>query len=417
MPIEVGQASVVLLLDRTQFDKDLADAKVAASGVGGGGAAAGPSATAASSGGGGFGGFAQSAAQSSLGEKVLGKIPGGGLIGSALAIGNITGGTPEFFQGEPPSSFPPFMRSIMGMGDAKKAASETGGAMGEGLASGIRGKAEQVAKAAREAVANAMKAARGEAEISSPSRKGLRLGANIGSSIAMGAFTSQQDIIEAMSGGGLGVPIMSQVQAAMQFSTANVLSNMFNVAQFQLRNLLMNVAGGFGFGNRPGENFVQGDGSNVFASGLGSIFANQRASSGARSSGLFFPGFLGGLDSFGVGSREVIGQLPGGIRDLGQGILESVLGSILPGFIAGPAGDLLGTLLGTKPILSREAALSEGVFAPTGTGFGNDSAFSDSPFFGQGFVVSNNIDASGPLSVNQQVALDIVSIMRRLGIS
>ena len=438
MSVKIAEASVLLVLDRSQFDAEMASlreeiAQIAGgrvSGSSGGGSSGGGG---ASGGGGGGGGF--------LGGLAGGAVGGAGVAGLAQRY-NSGGGNrirrSTFSQPGQRSSMQSFRRAIS---DAANDAKENGLQVGRGLAQGVKDSTAEISKEARNAVSSAFSAAEKEADISSPSARAARdIGQPIAEGMAIGIRSGAPGMAGAVSGaagnalsvgggdfgglgGGLGFPIMAQVEMATHFGTAAMMANMWDAAKFTFWNwgmgLLGNVTGALGiggFGGMAGLNVIPGDRPlSVLGLGLRNIFQNQFDAGMTQNAGIFFPGFLGGVDRFGVMSRQILGQLPPDIKNFGFELLSGALESILPGFAAGPAADLIGTLLGLKPIITKEAALAPGVFAATGTGFGSDSAFEDYPFRG-GFVMTNNFQGEGPEDINSIIANDILRTMRRLGI-
>ncbi|MGB0385860.1 MAG: hypothetical protein ACPGWR_13660, partial [Ardenticatenaceae bacterium] len=380
MSTQIAEASVVLVADRSQFDAEIASLK---------------SELAAISGGGG-GGFARSTGGGSRLSN-LGQGSGAAPRMNPIAGSRPLGGVGQIAQrrSAPSSSGSSLMRNAIA--DVRGGAKKTGENIGMGIAEGIKSSSASINQEARGAVAGAFGAAKQEAEIASPSGRAAReVGRPIADGMAVGARSGAPGVASAVGdafgdglsvgggslgglGGGLGFPIMAQVEMATHFGTAAMMANMWDAARFTFWSAGMNLLGGVtgalgipGFGGMAGLNVINDpNGQSVFGLGLRNIFDNQFNPGQTQNAGILIPGLLSPIDRMGIMSRSIIGQLPNDIKDFLQGGLES--------FLPDWASDMLGTLIGTKPILQKEAVFADGKFARTGTGFGDEKAFTDSP--------------------------------------
>lgn len=191
-------------------------------------------------------------------------------------------------------------------------------------------------------------------------------------------------------------PIMVGVQEGLAASTANAAQTMFTSALYAF-DMWKNDF--FGMASQP-TNWVHNEGG--FGGGWGDILKGS----------IDWENSIGGEPTSGaMASRMFFGQLPTEIRNIAQDVLSGALGMILPGFAAGPLSDMLGTMLGTKPILTPGQAMAPGVSADQG-------GFSDSPFKGGSYVFNNqfHMPQGGMSDTEYQVQMGILQSMRRLGI-
>lgn len=108
-------------------------------------------------------------------------------------------------------------------------------------------------------------------------------------------------------------------------------------------------------------------------------------------------------------SRAVLGQFPG-VQNAGDKLVEGAANALLPGWAAGPASDIVGTAIGTQPILSADAALSPGVSADMG-------GFSDSPYSQGSYVINNTYNMPKGNFTDTELAVQqgTLEAMYRLG--
>lgn len=258
-------------------------------------------------------------------------------------------------------------------GDVVSAAKEgIGAAIMGGTIDGVTDGSSQLSDAMRKAVDDAIKAGQNEAEIRSPSARAAReLGSPIMAGVASGVAAGGQGVADAM---------VNSISYGFQKS----LSSMFG-GQFMNNNSPL-VA-------NPGGNF----------SGIPS-YLNQFGQQVNASMAVANP--QSGL----MASRTMLSNVPTAVRDFGQNLLSGALGMVLPGFAAGPAADMIGTAIGTKPILTADQALGASMSADAG-------GFRDSPFVGGQFVFNNNFGSAGNFTdTERQVQLGIMQSMRRLGV-
>ena len=152
---------------------------------------------------------------------------------------------------------------------------------------------------------------------------------------------------------------------------------------------------------------------------------------------LLIGGLGGGLFGGGGGLLGGLGGLLGGLFGGGQGIRTA---GVLPGEegpgplsglplplrellmqllgLSGDGGDLIGTMLGLKPVIGADAVFSPGVAAQTGLGVGSPSAFADYPFRGgSAFNINNTFTLPpGLTELEYSVTTGILEAMRRLGV-
>lgn len=258
-------------------------------------------------------------------------------------------------------------------GGAGEASTAIGDALMTGTAKGINEAKGQAASAMRNAVSDAIKAGQDEAEISSPSKRAAR---DIGSPIMRGIE------LEVMAG---GQGVANAMVNSIDYAFTKTVDTFFG-GTFISRNNSPTVA-------NPGGGFAGvGDYARQFGQQIDYSFAVSQPT------------------SFGESSRTLLSNFPTKVRDFGQGILSSVVESVLPGFVAGPISDLIGTELGTRPILTSEAALANPTSADQG-------GFTDSPFVGGQFVFNNDFGNVGNFTeTEREVQLGILQSMRRLGV-
>lgn len=261
-------------------------------------------------------------------------------------------------------------------GPVGEAATAIGDSLMGGAAKGVNDGSSGFSQAMRDAVNGAIKAGQDEAEIRSPSARSMR---EIGSPIMRGIE------LEVMAG---GKSVADAMITSIDFAFQSSINSLFGGATFSRNN--NTIVGG-------------GDGQGGPFSGVPDYldqFGNAVRSSMA----------VGNPQSAGQASRILASNFPTKVRDFGQGLLSSAVGSVLPGFAAGPISDMLGTMIGTKPILTAEQALAGPVSADAG-------GLSDSPFTGGQFVFNNNFNGAGNfMQTEREVQSGILQSMRRLGI-
>lgn len=223
---------------------------------------------------------------------------------------------------------------------------------------------------------------------------GVALSSNFIRGVASGVNANKGLITNAIN--EAAGPIMVGVQEGVAASTAN-LANTFMASMGFAFSQWKNEF--FGMASQPGE-WVKNEGG--FFGGWGDALKNS----------MDFENSIGGEpQSFGMASRMFMGQLPTELRNISQDILSGALGMILPGFAAGPAADLLGTMLGTRPILTPGQAMAPGVSADQG-------GFRDSGYAGGSYVFNNqyNLGQGNMTDTEYAVQTGTLMAMRRLGI-
>lgn len=267
---------------------------------------------------------------------------------------------------------------IPGTGVAAEAARVGGGILGTGIMQGTEKAVQEgsgkLNEAIKKAVDEAIEAGKRAAEAESPSRRSYR---EIGSPIIQG-------VEMAILGGSTAI-------AGAMITSLGFAFNQWKAATFGGTH----VGAGLNVVANPGGMLGGGLGGFLGAIG-GSIqdsFAIAQPTSGA------------------MAGRVFMSNIPMGLRNMGQGLLDSVLGSILPGFIAGPIGQMLGTMFGLTPILQREAITEPGVMAGAG-------GFKDYPYGGGTIFNTTNYFQGGNFTdVERQVQTGILQSARRLGVS
>lgn len=261
------------------------------------------------------------------------------------------------------------------MGEAAAAGGLTvGDAMMKGTAQGVEAGKGVFADAVKRAVDEALAAGKQAAEAESPSRRAAR---------------------------EIGGPIMEGVGVGIMAGTGAVTQAMFTSLGFSFNRWKANTFGGTFVGS--GLNVVENPGGTL---GGGGSLGNWFEMLGASINNSFDIAKPTGL---GMSSRVLMSNIPTGIRDMGQDLLSGVIGSILPGWAAGPLSDMVGTFLGLKPVLSREAITAPSMSADQG-------GFSDYPYGGGTiFNVNNNFNGNFT-DVERQVSLGILQSARRLGV-
>lgn len=260
---------------------------------------------------------------------------------------------------------------VGGVGGAARsvASSFTGG-----FARGVDDSKGEMASAMRNAIDETIKAGKDEAEISSPSQRAAR---ELGSPITE----------------GVGMGIMAGTGA---MTNAMVTSLMFAFGAWKA-----GIGGGTFVG--PGLNVVANPGG-MLGGGLGGFL-------GGIGNAIDWENKIGGEPrSPAMASRMLMGQLPMGVRDFGQNLLSGIIGSVVPGFMAGPLSDMLGTMLGTKPILTPQQAMAGATSADQG-------GFTDYPYGGGSYVFNNTFNMPGNFTdVEREVQSGTLQAMRRLGV-
>lgn len=367
MAIKIGDAYIDVLLNREQIDAQLADIESRLADVQTSASKAVSTANSASA--------ATESSSGSIIDRIKKFASSGSLLGDdaqgALAALGETAGT-EMLGGKVTSGF--FGGGGGGLfgGLKTKAADAIGSSLMSGSVKGIDEGKSAMADAMRGAVDEAIKAGQDEAEIRSPSaRTGRDLGGPMMKGIELQVLAGGQNVANAM---------VTSVNYAISKSAAELFGGSF-------------IGRGVTNVSNPGGNF----------SGIGGYvdqFGQQVRGSFAT----------GDPQSFGQASRILASNFPDKARDFGQNLLSGAVGSVLPGFAAGPVSDMLGTLLGTKPILTAEQALGASVSADAG-------GLSDSPFTGGQFVFNNNFNGAGNFTdTERDVQFGILQSMRRLGV-
>lgn len=251
-----------------------------------------------------------------------------------------------------------------------------GDAMMKGTASGIEGGKGAVGDAVKRAIDEAFQAGKREAEVASPSARGAReLGGPIMEGVGMGIMAGSAAVTQAM---------ISSLGFSFNRWKAATFGGTF-VAGGSNLNVVQNPGGTFGGGGSLGNWF------DYLGTSIGNSFDIAQPT------------------SLPMSSRVLMSNVPTGIRDMGQNLLSGLIGSVLPGWAAGPLSDMLGTMFGLKPVLSREAITAPSVSADAG-------GFSDYPYGGGTiFNVNNNFNGNFT-DVERQVSLGILQSARRLGV-
>ncbi|TXH52443.1 MAG: hypothetical protein E6Q97_15970 [Desulfurellales bacterium] len=191
-------------------------------------------------------------------------------------------------------------------------------------------------------------------------------------------------------------PIMVGVQEGIAASTSNVANTFVTSLGFAFSQWKNET---FGMASQP-QTWIHNEGG--FFGGWGDILKGS----------MDWENSIGGEpQSPAMASRMFFGQLPTELRNISQDILSAALGMVLPGFLAGPAADMIGTMLGTKPILTPGQAMAPGVSADQG-GFG------DSPYAGGSYIINNQfaLGQGNMTDTEYEVSRGILQSMRRLGV-
>jgi hypothetical protein len=258
-------------------------------------------------------------------------------------------------------------------GGVAGAARSVASAFTGGFSKGIDDTKGDMSASMRRAINETFEAAEKEAEIGSPSRRAAR---------------------------EIGNPIMEGVGMGIVTGTAGVTAAMMSSLHFAFNNWKAGLFGGTHVG--AGLNVVANPGG-MLGGGLGG-----------------FLGMLGGSvqNSFDIAqptsgamsSRVLMSNVPMPIRDFGQNLISGLVGSILPGWAAGPLSDMLGTMFGTKPVLQAEAVTAPGQMAGQG-------GFRDYPYGGGNIFNTTNYFQGGNFTeVERQVQIGILQSARRLGV-
>lgn len=267
---------------------------------------------------------------------------------------------------------------IPGSGALAEAARVGGGFVGDsfmmGAERGIQKNKGKLGEAIRQAVDEAINAGKQAAEAESPSRRSMR---------------------------EIGSPIMQGVEVGIYAGAPAVATAMTTSLMFAFNNWKASTFGGTHVG--PGLNVVANPGG-MLGGGLGG-FLGMLGTSIQQSFAIADP------QSPAMASRIFMSNIPIGIRDFGQDLLSGLLGSVLPGWAAGPLSDMLGTMFGLKPILQREAITEPGVMAGAG-------GFKDYPYAGGNILnVTNYFQTGNFTETERAVQIGILQSARRLGVS
>lgn len=380
MPVQIAEATVKLLLDMSDFNAQMSQAEARVQALGQQAQAAQAQAQSAAS-------SAQSAASSSsLGARL--RSMGGAVAGEVADVGDIVlpnttaairsatdPNSPSgrgFSVGEDLRASGSFLRDAWG--GVSTMAQRIGNAFTGGFSKGVDDSKGAMSASMRAAIDEAIKAGQDEAEISSPSRRAAR---ELGSPITE----------------GVGMGIMAGTGA---MTNAMITSMMFAFGAWKA-----SIGGGTFVGS--GLNQVANPGG-FLGGGLGGFL-------GGIGNAIDWENKIGGEpQSPAMASRMLMGQLPMGVRDFGQSLLSGVVGSIVPGFMAGPLSDMLGTMLGTKPILTPQQAMAGAQSADQG-------GFTDYPYGGGQYVFNNTYNLPGNFTdVEREVQAGTLQAMRRLGV-
>jgi trimeric autotransporter adhesin len=372
MAVKIADAVIPLILDLSQFDQQMAavEARIAGAQAQASAAASAASSAAASAsagggggGGGGTGGFWGQVG--SLASTVGSLIPGpwgraAAGAGAVLDAVDINAASEAYKRGD-----------WGGMAGAVNM-NAVGDALIAGATKGIGAGKGEMSAAMAKAVEETIDAGKKAAEVGSPSRKSAR---------------------------EIGGPIMQGVEVGIQSGTAGVTNAMVNSLMFSFGAWKAALGGGTFVG--PGLNVVGNAGGTAGGIGdwLGMLGGSIQNSMdiGAPTSGL-------------MGSRVLMSNIPLGLRNMGQDLLSGALGSVLPGWAAGPLSDMIGTATGLKPVLGREAITAPGVMAGSG-------GFADYPYGGGSIFNTTNYFSGGNFTdVERQVQIGILQSARRLGV-
>lgn len=397
MAVVIADAVVRLLLDQSEFNAGIDQAKARLNELGqqaqavaqqaqaaaqqAQGAASQAQAAAnqaASAGGGGFMASAGRAAQS-VGQEVT---SGAGFFGETFlprTTESIRAATDPnspsgrgFSFGEDIGATGSFLRDWAGsIGNAARglARSFTGG-----FSKGVDDTKGVMSASMRDAIDEAIKAGQDEAEIGSPSRRAAReLGSPITEGVGMGILAGTGAMTNAM---------MTSLMFAFGAWKAGIGGGTF-------------VGSGLNQVANPGG--MLGGGIGGFLGGIGNAIDWENKIGGEPQSPA-------------MASRMLMGQLPMGVRDFGQSLVSGLMGSFLPGWAAGPLSDMVGTMIGTKPILTPQQAMAGAQSADQG-------GFTDYPYGGGQYVFNNTYNLPGNFTdVEREVQAGTLQAMRRLGV-
>lgn len=410
MPVTIADAVIPLLLDLTPFNEGIAQAEARiqalgaqAQAVAGQVAAAGASAQAAAAGAGGGGGGPTISSSGAAGggggggvwDDIISSVSGADLtgfstlpssisramdpnspggrgwtlgedIGATLRLLGVRGGGRNSLAGELGGA------AVSAAGDALMSGQSIGDALSAGARKGINEGRGAINDAVRQSVADAIDAGKKEAEAESPSRRSAR---------------------------EIGGPIMQGVELAILTGAPAVAAAMMTSLGFAFNQWKAATFGGTFVG--PGLNTVANPGG-MLGGGLGGYL-------GQLGTAMQIGMIQANPTNLGEASRSLLGQFPMQARNWGQNLLSGALESALPGWAAGPLGDMVGTYFGLKPIITAQDALGASKSADAG-------GFADYPYGGGQFVFNNTFNGVGNFTdVEREVQLGILTSMRRLG--
>lgn len=201
------------------------------------------------------------------------------------------------------------------------------------------------------------------------------------------------------AGREIGSPIMQGVELAILTGAPAVAAAMVTSLGFAFNSWKAAAFGGTFVG--PGLNTVANPGG-MLGGGLGGYL-------GQLGTAMQVGMIQANPTNLGEASRSLLGQFPMQARNFGQNLLSGALESALPGWAAGPLGDMVGTYFGLKPIITAQDALGASKSADAG-------GFADYPYGGGQFVFNNTFNGVGNFTdVEREVQLGILTSMRRLG--
>mgnify|MGYP001293191152 CR=1 FL=1 len=248
-----------------------------------------------------------------------------------------------------------------------------GDSLMQGVGEGMRQQVPQLEQTIEEGIFRVLETGRDFIEARSPSRRSAR---------------------------EIGGPIMEGVSVGIMAGGPQVASALATSLGFAFNSFKAGLFGGTFVGS--GLDVVANPGGMLGGglAGFGSLYGQAIGNSFA----------VGQPTGLGEASRVLMSNIPMGIRDFGQNLLGGLLESVLPGWAAGPLGDMIGTFFGLKPILQPEAITAPARSADQG-------GFADYPYGGGTiFNVTNNFQGNFT-DVERQVQLGILQSARRLGVS
>lgn len=393
MAVHIADAVIMLMLDMSQFEAAISQAEgrlqalgAQAQAVAGQVAAAGQAAQAAGGAGGGGGGVGGGVGggggswiPSNMDAILDNLTPGAASLRHSIVTAsspNSPGGR-GWTLGEDIGAAVSFASNYIPGNSVWAEAARTGGTMVgmslmEGAGKGVEEGKTAFNDAVTKAVNDAFEAGKRAAEAESPSRRSAR---------------------------EIGGPIMQGVELSILAGAPAVANAMMTSLGFAFNQWKAVTFGGTHVG--AGLNIVQNPGG-MLGGGLGGYL-------GQLGTAMQIGMIQAQPTNLGEASRAFLGQFPTQIKNFGMDLLGGALESILPGWAAGPLGDMIGTYFGLKPIIAAQDALAPSKSADMG-------GFADYPYGGGQFVFNNTFNGVGNFTdTEREVQLGILQSMRRLG--